>query len=601
MRTVTFNHPFRETLGLAEATEATSIYQIAIAGRGYVLDTRDEEFRWQSMEALRPQQDDGDEPGPGSLSSLDLWRRSTRSWHLGAGQIRADEEGASTFRFLTSEGVDPWTRYQLSLLNKTSVVEAGGTGKTSVVLVDGRLIQQSDTLLSRSFDGVTWDALTTLSATPTTQMVTDGADLYVGLGSGIIGKVTSVGIQSTAFTLADTQVLAFSKGRLWAGANNVLHYMTPGSSPTAHLTVPWTGWRWTAISEGSRATYAAGFLGDKSSIYRIPIKADGTGLDAGVVAASLPDGEVCYSLLSYLGYLMIGTNKGVRFAVPNDEGDLAYGALIPTDSPVRCFEAQDRFVWFGWSDFSDTQTGLGRVDLSQFTSELTPAYASDLMYLGQGEVTSAVTLGDKRLFTVAGVGVIAEGSGPVASGSVTLSDFTYGLDDNKILSLIDLRHYPLDGTISVAVGVDDTGIGVVGESSSQGSVAPPSKISINPITGQRFAVRVTLTPSPDDLGPILRSVMLLAHPTPPRGEQFFLPLLIHEQIDHEGTYLEFKPPEEVQFLRSLVKKGAPVTLQIGNEAFSAFPANYRWVPYRQMNNKTGWSGTCVMELREVTQ
>lgn len=601
MQTVTFNHPFREANAVVESTIATSLYQVSLAGRGYMVRTDTNEFLWQSMDYMREQQDSGEKAGEGTLSNSDQWRRSVRSWHLGAGQSRADEEDSSPFRFLSSKGVDPWTKWAVSLLPDTELVIAGAATPSSMVVCDGRLFYQAGAVISVSDDGVTWNVLTTLSNSATTRMATDGSSLYIGTSNGEITKVTSLGVSSTAFTLANTEALAFSKGRLWAAVANVLYFMTPGAGPTAHLTVPWTDWRWSAICEGSRATYAAGNIGDRSEIYRIPIKADGTGLDAGTVAASLPDGELVTALVEYLGYIMIGTTKGARFAAADNNGDLTYGPLIPTPEPVYAFEPQDRFVWFGWSNYDALSTGIGRLDLSLFTAPLTPAFASDLMWTGQGTVRSIVTFNDERYFVVAGVGVAATSGTLVASGEVILSEVTFDLDDDKVVSSLDVRHDPLSGSVQFALSVNETGFGVVAESSRLGTTKPPAPMAINPISGHRFSVRMTLIPNETyDAGPVVRSFILFGHPQPTRGEIFILPLEIAEQVELDGAYIPYNPPEEVSFLRGLVKRGNPVTLQIGSEAFNVYPANYRWVPYRQTQDKSGWSGHCVMELREVT-
>jgi hypothetical protein len=602
MRTVTWGHPFREAQALVDTTIATSLFHLALAGRGYMLDVGSDQFVWESIEYMRPQQDSNEAAGEGSLSNIDLWRRSFRSWHLGAGQDRGDDSESSPYRFAESKGVDPWTRWRLSMLNSTYVGKAAAGTPSSLVVADGRLIHQAGQVFSYTEDGATWSSLTTLVNVPITQAATDGSNLYVGCDNGKIKQITSAGVTSEPWAVASADVVAVSKGRVWVGALNVLNYMTPASATvTAHLTVPFTGWRWTAICEGSRATYAAGFLGDKSSIYRIPIKADGTALDSGVVAATLPDGEIVHSLASYLGYIIIGTSLGVRFAVTDANGDLNYGSYIPTSGPVQAFEPQDRFVWFGWSDYDADSTGLGRMDLSGFTSDLTPAYASDLMFSGQGAVSSIATYGGMRYFAIDGVGVIAESTDPVLEATLRTSDVTYDLDNDKIVSLVDVAHDSLDGVVSIGISVDGEGEGVIAESSAQGSTGPTNPFTVNPVRGHRFALIFTLTAGALGVGPRLTGVVLSAHPLPPRGERFILPLMIREQVDLDNLYVSYIPSAEVQFLRGLVRSGMPVTLQIGDEAFNVIPANYKWVPYRQTIDKSGWSGTCVMELREVTQ
>lgn len=602
MRTVTWSHPFREAQSLAEPNVATSLFHVALAGRGYMIDTANGEFRWQSMDYMRQQQDSQAQAGAQSLATLDLWRRDAQSWHLGAGQSRGDDETSSPFRFATSKGVNPWDKWRLSLLPATALGSAGASTPAALAVAAGRLVYQSGQSFSVTDDGDEWVEFTTLAQTPTTQAVSDGSNLYAGCGNSKIVRLDPSGVATEPWDVgAVPQVVAVSKGRVWAGVGTALKWMVPGSGTvTDAVTVPFAEWRWTALCEGPRATYAAGFSGDRSAIYRIPLKADGSGLDAGTVAATLPDGEVVHALASYLGYFLIGTSQGLRFAVADDAGDLTYGSFIPTPEPVRCFEPQDRFVWFGWSNFDAVATGLGRVDLTNFTATLTPAYASDLMHVGQGSVSSVATFGDRRFFTVDGVGVVCQTQTPVAQGTVQQSEVTYGLQDPKIATLVGLTHESLDGSVSVTLTVDGAGSGIVAESAVQGSTGPASPFALNPVSGRRFSLGMILTRGVAD-GPVVTGLVLMAHPVPPRGEQFILPLMIAEQVDLDGFYAPFDPPEEVQFLRGLVRRGQAVQLQIGAEAFTVFPANYRWTPYKQTQTKDGWTGTCIMELREVTR
>jgi hypothetical protein len=583
MQTVALNHPFRESAALVDPNIASSLFHIALAGHGYFIDTAHPEFRMASMEVMRNQQDNSELAGEGSLSNLDLWARSSRSWHWGAGQTRGDEQESSPYRFLSSQGINPWVKWELSLLKDTSLGTASAGNEASVLPCDGRLFYQAGSAVYVSDDGLTWDFLATLSSPPTCPMITDGTTLYYAYSGGV-RSMTSGGVQAAAFTLADPDVLGISKGRIWVGAGDELYWWVPGGALTSSEQVPWAGWEWTAITDGVRATYASGFTGDKCYIYRIPIKSDGTGLDAATVAWPAPDGETVYSLTSYLGYVVIGTNRGVRFAVADDVG---------------AFEAQDRYVWFGWSNYDDTHTGLGRIDLGQFTSSLTPAYASDLMYVGQGEVTSIATFNDRQVFAVEGVGVVAATDSVVPSGTITTSDYTYDLDDEKIATLLTIKHRPLDGTISVVLQVDGFGTGVIGESSVQGN-SNPTAMHISPIRGHRFSLVSTLTPNDGD-GPVITGIRLMARPNPPRGTRIVLPILLSEQFDLEGSYRPMDPLAELQYLRQIWRAGGAVNLQWGQETFNVFPANFQWIPYRQMLDKSGWTGTCVMELREVTQ
>lgn len=601
MRTVTFSHPFREgtAVSLAPAI-ATGVFDVGVAGRGYQLDLASNLFQIQSLPYMREQQDSGEQAGEGSLSNSSLWRRAMRSWHWGAGQIRGDERDSSPYRFDSSKGVNPWDEWELSLLNGTVLVSSLSNSPIGLAVAGSTMFLQGGTSIRTSTNGTSWTLATTLGSSPTCQPTSDGEVLYVGCADSTVKSVTAGGVVTDEWTFPeDPDVIGFAKGRLWVGAENALYQVTPGSAVTALFTHPWDGWRWTAICEGSAAVYAAGSLGDKTQVYRTAISSDGTGFDAATVAATLPDGEQVTALTSYLGFVAIGTTLGVRFAVPNAQGDLSYGALIPTDQPVLTFEAQDRFIWFGWSNYDGTSTGLGRMDLSQFTGDLVPAYASDLMHEGQGDVTSIVTFNGARYFTVEGDGAVGETSTPVAAGTLTASSWTFGLFDQKVASILSVIHDRLDGSVLLSLAVDGSGAAVVGESSVQGSTSPAEPFRLNPVRGVRHQVILTLVAGVAE-GPTVTGVTFSAKPVPTRGKKFTLPLLLSRQPDLGGLLVHLSPEQEEEFLEGLVNEGTAVTVQIGTRNYQAFPVDFRFQPYRQSDEDRTWTGTFVLELDEVT-
>ena len=113
--------------------------------------------------------------------------------------------------------------------------------------------------------------------------------------------------------------------------------------------------------------------------------------------------------------------------------------------PVYCAEGQDRFVWFGWSNNTDSGfSGLGRVDLTVFNKTLQPAYATDLMSNVTGTVSSAVTTSaGVRAFMVTGQGIFTENGSLVSSGWVTSGQITHGITDPKVTVFQGVRHSAL--------------------------------------------------------------------------------------------------------------------------------------------------------------
>jgi len=108
-------------------------------------------------------------------------------------------------------------------------------------------------------------------------------------------------------------------------------------------------------------------------------------LTSAITAAELPVGEVVQKIKYYLGYMMIGTNKGVRVAAVLDDGSIAYGPLLfESTQPVYDFSFRDKYVWCA-SGTTDGNSGLIRIDLGTQIGNLIFPYANDL---SSDEVTS---------------------------------------------------------------------------------------------------------------------------------------------------------------------------------------------------------------------
>ena len=107
------------------------------------------------------------------------------------------------------------------------------------------------------------------------------------------------------------------------------------------------------------------------------------------------NGEYPTAIKNYLNYIFIGTNKGIRMCETlnaldpvGNTGDLKSGPLTPNVTqipslPVTAIVGNDRYVYWAWNNYDDESTGIGRLDLTTFIDNLSPAYASDLMIDGQ--------------------------------------------------------------------------------------------------------------------------------------------------------------------------------------------------------------------------
>ena len=177
--------------------------------------------------------------------------------------------------------------------------------------------------------------------------------------------------------------MEFIKDRIVMCVNNKVYELSTVASslPSASYTNTNTNYHYTSIAASGPAIYTAGHSGIYSTIQKYTLGSNGVMpvLTQAVVAAELPAGEFVEKLYYYVGYMMIGTNKGVRAAQINDQdGSINYGPLIfETSQPVYDFAGRDRFIWAA-TGIGALDGGLTRIDLGTEIDTLRFAYANDL-------------------------------------------------------------------------------------------------------------------------------------------------------------------------------------------------------------------------------
>jgi hypothetical protein len=449
-------------------------YDIAINQFPFFVASSDETpYRRESAQYKREQIDQTTEPGEQSFTGW--WFRSQSSFHLGAGArfFEPVQDENLRFRFNTSEGVDIWTRGQLTLLKDTFSALQSSTKALIIGANDG-----SDDCLVAAVDDelikitVTGDTGTTGTYTLVTghtgsntfrSITTDGIRYFAACNEtihrGSIGGTTNDDAIYD-LTSSTTAVIKYVKQRLFAGIDNILYELNPniaGSGdhtgnalPTGHYIHPNSQWIWSDISESGGAIYAAGYARNNSAIFKITVDANDATLNAATVTAELPVGEQVYALFQYLGYMMIGTSKGMRVAVVNaDTGDLAYGPLIfEASEGVRGFTAKDRFVWA--TAGPNSKTGLIRVDLSEQVSPLRFAFAADLQADSTATTLDVTLLGDRLAFSTEDDGIYIETEADlVPKGSIQTGFIRYATLENKFFKFLKVRGNLDNGTVDV--------------------------------------------------------------------------------------------------------------------------------------------------------
>ena len=612
-----------------------SIFPIAIDGKPYNLDLNNPMggnlYRRDSVALLRTQADSARTAGESSVSPEIFWRRSFDSWHAGAGQTHADRETSSPYRFRFSKGMDVWTKGELKALNDVAIqVSFPGdpvpapNENIGLVVAGTRLyaFNATKTYYTTSTSGTwSWTVVTGTPANAPAGIASDGKNVWIAHTDAIWKTDTST---SAATTFANPPAgtwtgIWFNKGKLFASTSDgKIHTISGAGTVTNVIDRSTLGFTWTSSTGVGGYHYFAGYSGDKSIIFKVTLTAEGTALAAGIVAGELPDGEKVLHLDGYLGYLIIGTNKGVRFANTDANGYITIGGLIQTNQPVLCSEGQDRFMWFGWGTYDSVSSGLGRMDLAEFTSTLTPSYASDLM-AGKpelqtsastpivadpiiGDTASVVTYNDKRVFAVKAKGIFTETSAKVPLATLETGLISHGIIDNKYAAFLDARLQPLatNNLLKLSHAFDSGAFVTSGAVTTNGSIYS-GEFFVGQV-GRNFEVKITF----GDIVPATlvgadvtcTGFMLRSYPAPKRVSKFSVPVMLFDSINVADRDWAGNPGADFEFLTNLHKRQLPFAYQEGEVSYTVVMDDYQWLPEKR-SNVSGFQGTFVAVLREI--
>lgn len=612
MPLIDYSTPFRGGPGFYTGSGNTSlvpdVFPVAINGRPYMVDSKSGRFTRQFDSRVRDSVDQSTAPGEAAVNPQGLWRRGQVSWHLGAGQKYADTAEGLDYRYYKSKGVNPWTRGQLSLLNATKVSLSSAATTQHMVVQDGRVYVSLNGDVKYTTDpfatSPTWTDCTGEPGGTCAAMATDGTNIYLAFpsdGVRIIKTPTAVGtIDATKFvnTTDSFYMIGFAKGFMFGAHDSELQLISKSGTKSVKVTPDDAAFKWVGVATGQNAVYAAGYAGKKSVVYKITIASTGV-LDTGVVALELPTGEVATAISGYLGFILLGTNKGVRFCSTDANSNLVAGPLIATGGSVNKFASNDRFAWFTWSNYDGISTGLGRLDLSVYTNVNAPAYATDLMHTSTADSTNVVIFNDKAVFTVSGVGVIVEDSDNlVTSGTIETGFYRWGIPDKKFAPRVDVRHLPLVGTVAGEVSVDNSLFSSIGTSSlastTEATFQGPESKFIE--AGYRF----TLTRATATTGPTVTRWMARAYAAPIRSRLISVPVILHKavRVRDKDYYLDVEYERDA--LENLVLNPRIVTYQERGDTYSVIVEDVEWQPLDASTSDWLWEGTATVIMRTVS-
>lgn len=612
--TLSTNEPLY--LGGGALTQDYQGMPVSLDGRGFLLDLRAQSssgigtqklFR-RAVQLLNTQQ--AQSSGDQAQTPPEIWRRSTDSWVLGAGQSRQDRDGSQVQRFNDSQGVDCWTPWQLSLLRDTIKIQTLAAGTAVTVSFNSQVIVMTGTS-GYWYDGTTVTPFTLSSAVVSAD--TDGTQVYVLMADGHVEKYTSAATHVShmvAFGAGFDATRAFItviKGLLIFGHKNTLNDITSGTLPTAtplKQTYPNPNLTFKTGTDGLNSGYIIGGSGDRWYIFSLTIDATtGANFTPPVVAATLPDGEIAYCVASYLGNVLIGTAKGIRLAVPASSASLTFGKLIQTEQAVRSFEGQDRFIWYGQS--SDTNAGLGRTDLSKFTSSLTPSYANDLRCGVPGTVSGIATINGVsgfgyRVFVVEGQGIYRETDNCIPSGFLKQGAVAFGASDPKVGMYVQMFTRPLTGGVASISAIYDDGVEV-----PLGSIGTTSTVTMGNVpANQQFntaelVYRLTRDPATFVNAPVVQRTEIRALVVPGRATEFQIPIVLRDTMEYDGTESGRDVVEDYDFLMGLVQSRRFFIYRERQRTWGLHATDFVWIPDKETGDLRTYQGTFTLTCKEI--
>lgn len=580
-------------------------YDVAIGGLPFIYAINDARpYIRQTAPFRKDQFDNGQEPGEQSLTGW--WIRSQSSFHSGTGINFFDPATTDInghYRFADSKGVNVWTKGQVTLLNNctqshetTGAIAANGTPQQHIRSIKwnntaGVLLHDEFDVDKIAVDGTVTHFIDYIGGTdsPVYAICDDGTFAYwitntatkktvykkalTGVaGAGDIKMFDEIGSISNA-------TMEYVKDRIVLCADNKVYEFATSAvaMPTAVYTHPTATHVYSSVTASGPAIYIAGYNGIQSTIQKFTLNTSGVmpTLTSAITAAELPVGEIVHKIYYYLGYMMIGTNKGVRAAaISEQDGSINYGPLIvETSQPCYDFAARDRFVWCATS--VDGEPGTIRIDLGTEIEPLRFAYANDVYY---GGVTGHVTTGcafangtDQLTFCTAyassanGYMYIESDTTLITSGYLTTGNIRYGtLEPKNFKRLLGRGDFSKGSMVLETVDKDGTEYDHI---SYDSSIAPIEVTTSNPATAQEYVAykfilyRDTTTTS---LGPIFKGYQAKATIATPRQRVMKFPVYCFDvETDRFNTVIgyEGRAFERIQRLEDVEENGDVLTWQ----------------------------------------
>jgi len=612
---------------------------VQLDGTSYLVDTR--QYSRTTVPALREQRDNSAEAGENALDTSGAWTRSQTDWSLGAGQTHFDLVDSDRRRFSSSTGVDPWTKGQVTLL---PITEEKLNATTSNLLVQrmGTYLyathaETAEFTSSATPVSPTWTNFVARATHQIADITSDGTNIYFAFGSGAAIAKATLGATAIdgAWPSSGTQaadIIEVAAGRLIGALGaNIFELGANGAKLGSSLdyTPSLAGTTWVSVAGGPSGIFAAANTDNTGTIHQISVSStDGT-LQTPVISGQLPRGEQVNQILVYGEVLLIATTEGLRTAlIDTQSGSVTIGPVIEEGGEAYGLEAEGKFVWWGAAAGQ-----IYRADLSQFTSTLVPAWASDLVSTGaSGNVNSIARFGSKTYFGAATDGVFGEsGTGiKVATGTLNIGEVSWSTVAPKLLRNVTVRQNRsqfdsttqyqqtgfeynetdatyrgtqvsiMPGTVKFKATNDNNAVSDLGPLST----GVPANFSFAPESSVSYKFEITLTRDGSNnlLAPIIEDWVTSCIATPNRVDEIIAPIVLQRQVltsRNSGAPATYDSAAVFNSLHGRMESGVTVDYVEGTRTEKVTIERLSMQPNRISDNGAWWEGTLVVRLLTV--
>lgn len=436
-------------------------------------------------------------------------------------------------------------------------------------------------------------------------------------------------------------ILNFGGSSVMTGSGNVPTYLNLQPVNVG------ANWNWSHWAVGDAQIYVggnnvtSGIITD-GGVYRISqqiqqttngsVVTTSTSWAAPTRALALTPGEWCTALFPYLNYIFVGTNMGARMCrtlslydpTATATGDLEGGPLIPNITqpvtlPVTSFTAHGQYIYFAWNDYDSVSTGLGRGDVTQFIDTLAPAYASDLMVTGQGNIhLDWDQLQDAPLICVTdttSAGIYSQSTACVPTGYVDSGWVTFDIPEDKTILWFQPQVSNQEGTLGVSIAPNpDSGPAVFTQILTQiatlGTQGEDFQIT-PPITTDKFRVKVNLNADTGDTdvdvgdseSPVLTRWTVRALPKVTSETEISAVIDLKRVVSINDNEYFYDPYAEFIYLENLRRSQTVVQFTEGKLYAPVVIDSIDWLPEKQQDQTSadfrGFEGLAVVYMKTI--